>query len=107
MDESIELIEHFPQNISDLLRKLKEGQFEIKLEHQNLENLQDEMKSSSNRISASLIIAALIVGSSLILQQRIGPLISDISILGVIGYLLAGIMGLGLLLTIFKTRRKK
>lgn len=107
MDESIELIEHFPQNISDLLGKLKEGQFEIKLEHQNLENLQDEMKSSSNRISASLIIAALIVGSSLILQQRIGPLISDISILGVIGYLLAGIMGLGLLLTIFKTRRKK
>lgn len=65
------------------------------------------MKASSNRISASLIIAALIVGSSLILQQGIGPLVSNISILGIIGYILAGIMGIGLLYSILQSSRKK
>jgi ubiquinone biosynthesis protein len=65
------------------------------------------MKGSSNRISASLIIAALIVGSSLILQQGIGPLVSNISILGIIGYILAGILGLGLLVAILRSSRKK
>ena len=60
-DESLELIEYLPHNLSDLLRKLKEGQFEVKLEHHKLEDITQEIKRSSNRISASLIIAALIV----------------------------------------------
>ncbi len=107
MDESLELIEYLPHNLSDLLRKLKEGQFEVKLEHHKLEDITREIKGSSNRISASLIIAALIVGSSLILQQRIGPLISNVSILGIIGYILAGIMGLGLIFAILRSNRKK
>ena len=107
MDESLELIEYLPHNLSDLLRKLKEVQFEVKLEHHKLEDITREIKGSSNRISASLIIAALIVGSSLILQQRIGPLISNVSILGIIGYILAGIMGLGLIFAILRSNRKK
>ena len=107
IDESAQLVEHLPHNLSELLRKLRDGQFEVKLEHHNLENLTREMKASSNRISASLIIAALIVGSSLILQQGIGPLVSNISILGIIGYILAGIMGIGLLYSILQSSRKK
>lgn len=105
-DESLELIEYLPHNLSDLLRKLKEGQFEVKLEHHKLEDITQEIKRSSNRISASLIIAALIVGSSLILQQGIGPMVSDISILGIIGYLIAGILGLGLIVAILRSNHK-
>ncbi len=107
MDESVELVEHLPHHLSDLLRKLREGQFEVKLEHHNLEEITQEMKGSSNRIAASLIIAALIVGSSLILQQGIGPTISNVSIIGIIGYLIAGVLGLGLIISIFRSSRKK
>lgn len=107
MDESVELVEHLPHHLSDLLRKLREGQFEVKLEHHKLEEITREIKGSSNRISASLIIAALIVGSSLILQQGIGPTISNVSIIGIIGYILAGVLGLGLIISIFRLSRKK
>jgi len=107
IEENAEFLEHLPQNLSDLLRKLKEGQLEVKLEHHKLENLTQEIKGSSNRISVSLIIAAIIVGSSLILQQQIGPLVSNISILGIIGYILACIMGFGLIISIFKSRKRK
>lgn len=107
MDESVELVEHLPHHLSDLLRKLREGQFEVKLEHHKLEEITQEIKGSSNRISASLIIAALIVGSSLILQQGIGPTISNVSIIGIIGYILAGVLGLGLIISIFRSSRKK
>ncbi|HOV71787.1 ABC1 kinase family protein [Anaerorudis cellulosivorans] len=107
MDESVELVEHLPHHLSDLLRKLREGQFEVKLEHHKLEEITQEIKGSSNRISASLIIAALIVGSSLILQQGIGPTISNVSIIGIIGYILAGVLGLGLIISIFRLSRKK
>ena len=107
MDESVELVEHLPHHLSDLLRKLREGQFEVKLEHHNLEEITQEMKGSSNRIAASLIIAALIVGSSLILQQGIGPTISNVSIIGIIGYIIAGVLGLGLIISIFRSSRKK
>ncbi|HNQ60132.1 MAG TPA: AarF/ABC1/UbiB kinase family protein [Bacteroidales bacterium] len=107
LDASVELIEHLPQNIYDLLEKLKEGQFEIHLEHHRLENLANEIKSSSNRIAVSLIIAALIVGSSILIHQKIGPMVSNVSVWGIIGFVIAIIMGIGLLISSFRKNRRR
>jgi hypothetical protein len=52
-------------------------------------------------------IAALIIGSSLILQQKIGPTIFGFSALGILGYLLASIIGLGLIVSILRSGRWK
>ena len=52
-------------------------------------------------------IAALIIGSSLILQQKIGPTIFGFSALGILGYLLASIIGLGLIASILRSGRWK
>lgn len=107
IDASVELIEHLPQNMYDLLEKLKEGQFEIHLEHHRLENLANEIKESSNHISMSLIIAALIIGSSIIVQQKIGPLIANVSLWGILGFVIAAIMGIGLLISSMQRKRRK
>jgi len=107
LSNSFELIEHLPQDIADLLRKLKEGQLKFNFEHRGLENLTREIDRASNRISFSLIIAALIIGSSLILQQKIGPTIFGFSALGILGYLLASIIGLGLIVSILRSGRWK
>jgi len=52
-------------------------------------------------------IAAMIIGSSLILQQKIGPTIFGFSALGILGYLLASIIGLGLIVSILRSGRWK
>jgi ubiquinone biosynthesis protein len=56
----------------------------------------------SNRISFSIIIAALVVGSALIVISKTPPFIFGISLIGIIGFLAAAIMGIWLLIAILK-----
>jgi len=107
LQESIELIEQLPNNLIDILHKVKEGKLKFNFEHQGLEKLTREIDRSSNRLSFSLIIAALIIGSSLILQQQVGPFIFGYPILGIIGYLIASFLGLGLIISILRSGKWK
>jgi ubiquinone biosynthesis protein len=59
----------------------------------------------SNRISFSIIIAALIIGSALIVISNIPPLFYGISLIGIIGFLAAAIMGIWLLVAILRKGR--
>jgi ubiquinone biosynthesis protein len=52
-----------------------------------------------------MIISALIVGSSLIMQIDKGPMLFGFPILGLLGYSVAGILGLGLAIAILRSGR--
>ena len=60
---------------------------------------------TSNRMSFAIIIAALIIGSALIVISKIPPLVFGISFIGIIGYLVAAVMGIWLLVAIIKKGR--
>jgi len=95
-----------PRNLSLLLSKIINNEVEIAFRHENLDKLITEMDRSSNRLSFSILIAAIILGSSLIILAKVKPFIfGDISLLGVIGYLLAGILGMGLAVAILRSGR--
>jgi ubiquinone biosynthesis protein len=59
----------------------------------------------NNRISFSIIIAALIIGSAIIVNSRIPPLLYGVSLIGIIVFLPAAIMGIWLLVAIIKKGR--
>jgi ubiquinone biosynthesis protein len=59
----------------------------------------------SNRIAFAIVLAALIVGSSLIILSDIPPHWHSIPIIGLIGFLVAGVMGFWLLLSIIRHGR--
>lgn len=75
----------------------------MKFEHKGLEDLIHELDRSSNRLSFGLVIAALIVGSSLIIQWDKGPMLFGFPVIGVIGFLLAGAMGFWLAVNILRS----
>ena len=60
----------------------------------------DEFNKMINRLSFSLIIAGMIVGSSIIINSNPGPKIHGVSIIGLVGYLVSAILGLWLLISI-------
>ncbi|MFQ5864079.1 MAG: ABC1 kinase family protein [bacterium] len=94
-----------PRELELLLRRLKRGQFAIDLQDRGLQNLMLEIDRSSNRIAFSLIIAALIIGSSLILNQQVGPFFLGYPLFGILGYLFAGILGIWLVIAILRSGR--
>ena len=58
-----------------------------------------------NRLSFSIIVAAIILGSSMILQAKVGPLMHGWPILGLVGYGAALIFGLWLLVSMLRHGR--
>jgi ubiquinone biosynthesis protein len=104
-EEYRELAEELPSQVRQALRKVLHGQLRVEFSHVGLEHLSREMDRSSNRISFSLIISAIIVGSSLIINLGRGPLIYGFSALGIIGFFIAGLLGLWLAIAILRSGR--
>ena len=101
----LKLAESFPDEWRWLLRTLRRGELSFHISHKNLEKLSMEIDQASNRLSFSLIIAALIVGSSFIMNTSRGPFILGYPVLGVAGYIIAGVFGIGLIISIIRRGR--
>ena len=99
----VNLMKNFPRRFNHLLSKAEKGTLKFELEHVGLDGLVEELDIISNRLSFSMIIAALIVGSSLIIQTRMSPSLFGVPFLGMIGFLIAGFLGIGLLISIIRS----
>ncbi len=105
--ELFHLLEVLPKDILWFLRAIKKGKVDVGFEHKGLEKLINEIDRASNRLSLSLIIAALIIGSSLVLMQGAPPFILGYPAIGIIGFLLASFLGLGLIISILRSGKWK
>ena len=94
-----------PQMVRRLLRNLMRGQTRLIFRHEGLDNLIGEVDRSSNRIAFSLITAAIILGSSIIMLAKVGPKWGDLAILGLLGFVIAAFSGIWLLISIFRSGR--
>ena len=100
--ESLQFIRQFPKDMLEITRLMKNHKLGIKLEHHGLDTMLSTHDRVSNRISFSIIIAALIIGSALILASSIPPLFYGVSLLGIIGFFAAAFMGLWLLISMMR-----
>jgi ubiquinone biosynthesis protein len=79
------------------------GELAIRFTHGGIEGFIRQMERSTNRLSFSIVIAALIIGSSLIFQSGLGPALFGYPLLGLIGFLIASILGVWLLIGILRS----
>jgi ubiquinone biosynthesis protein len=101
-----ELASRLPEDAAAIISKFRRGKFKIHVYHDHLEELEQTVDNSSNRISFAVIIAALLIASSMLVPQT-GNVLGIISFqtLGILGYLTAMVMGLWLLFSIIRHRR--
>jgi len=104
--DSIEFIEKLPQSLTDILKKIADGKLKLIFENKKLEELTREISRSTKCMTLSMIIASLIIGSSLIMLMNTGPIIFGYSLQGFIGYVSAILLGLILILILNSERRK-
>jgi ubiquinone biosynthesis protein len=93
MSRLLQFLQQFPKDLMDLTGMIRQQKLSFKLEHKGLETMLATQDQTSNRMSFAIIIAALIIGSALIVISEIPPLVFGISLIGIIGYLVAAIMG--------------
>ena len=101
----LQLLRELPEELRTILRQLRGGRMRLEFEHRGLQALGAALDRVSNRIAFAIVLAALIVGSSLIVLSDIPPHWHDIPVIGLLGFLVAGIMGFWLLLSIIRHGR--
>jgi ubiquinone biosynthesis protein len=96
-----------PGDLRRVLRRIEHDDLTIRFQHIGLEDLDDALKTASNRITLGVVIAALLVGSSLIVTTKIEPYLFGYPALGIIGYILSALLGLYVIWDIVRHGRHK
>jgi ubiquinone biosynthesis protein len=93
------LLTEFPSEINEIIYKIKEGKFKTMIEVKGFEPLTEHIDMASNRVSAAIVVAALIIGASIISQW------DQTRMAGIIVFSLAGILGFWLLVKLFRKNK--
>ena len=101
-----DLISLLPRIGSQLLIQAERGEFGMTLEHKGLDQALDRLDRSANRISLSVLLAALIVGLALVipafnLTEQMG--LATIAV--VAGFVAVSLLGAWLAFSIWRSRR--
>jgi len=83
---TLSLVEKLPQDLSRLLRNARRGKLNIHLDIAHLRRVGDQLNQAANRISMALVIAALIVGSSIVMTVEGGPTLFGLPAFGFMGF---------------------
>ncbi|PIS27809.1 MAG: hypothetical protein COT43_08590 [Candidatus Marinimicrobia bacterium CG08_land_8_20_14_0_20_45_22] len=107
LEDFSSLVGEFPDKMRTIMDNAADGKFTIRFEHHNLEPVVREFSRAANRLSSALIITALILGSSFLIQVAAGPKLLGYPMFGTIGYLFAGILGVKLIVDVIRDRKSK
>lgn len=101
----LNLARHLPRDLKEIINRINRNKFKIDVEHRGFDRLVTDIDRSANRLSSSLILSALIIGSSIIMQTDKGPQFFGFPVLAFMGYTVAAVIGLWLVYAIIRSGR--
>ncbi|WP_282055382.1 ABC1 kinase family protein [Maribacter luteus] len=99
------LIDNLPEDINAILKKIKEGKLVVIHEHKGLKEFQVASNKAINRLVFAVIIAALSIGSSILVLAQMPPLINGVPLLGAIGFVISALLGFYVVISIFRNKQ--
>jgi len=105
ISSTYDILKELPETVEASLKMLKKGYINVAFEHKGLQNLTSTIDKSSSRVAFSLIISAILVSSSLIMVSGKGPKLWGHSAFGVVGFIVSGIFGIYLIISIIRNIR--
>jgi len=100
--DALSIVKDLPYDIGVVLRQARKGRFKIEFEHVGLEPIRRSMDRVSNRIPLTILIAALLLSSSVLVLAQVPPFVGDIPLLALIGYIITIILGFILVISIIR-----
>ena len=89
------------------MKMLTRGQLRLNLDVAGTEDPLNDFAHIANRLSMSIMVAGLFIGSSVVYYARIQPVIFGIPVIGFVGYLAALILGVWVARSIIRDDRRR
>jgi ubiquinone biosynthesis protein len=104
---TLEVAGQLPHDLSRLLRRARHGQVHVGIEIAHIRRVSDQIDRAANRLSLALVIAALIIGSSIVMTVGGGPTLFGLPAFGLLGYVGAALGGAAMLRSIWRGRHPR
>ncbi|WP_283651276.1 ABC1 kinase family protein [Ileibacterium valens] len=95
-----------PMEVADLLRMIRKGQFRMNLKLTDADTMMPDVNKMVDRIVVCVLIAALLMGSSVICTTNLKPTFLDIPLLGFAGFFLSFCLSVWLFIKMLFRGRK-
>ncbi|MCG8567899.1 MAG: AarF/UbiB family protein [Desulfobacterales bacterium] len=103
--DSYRLMQSLPADTGQILEQIKEGKLKATIRVEGLDKVVETQDHTNNRISFAIIIAALILGSAIVVHSNAPPLLFGVSVIGIGAFSAAAVMGVWLLAAIIRSGR--
>lgn len=94
--ETLQLLQDVPRDSISILHQARKGKFVLGFDVRKLDSILSYYRQESHKRSVSMIISSLIIASALLLSFKVPPQLFGISLLGMCGIALAGLLALWL-----------
>ena len=100
--EFAELAQALPGELRRIIAHLKTGETRVIFKHEGLEPAMNSWDRGTNRLAYAIMLAAMVIGSAVIVHARIPPVWNGIPVIGLAGFIISALMAMGLILAILK-----
>ncbi|BBL73160.1 ABC1 kinase family protein [Methylomagnum ishizawai] len=97
------LLGSLPADIRRVMRLLRAGAVKVNVDMPELAHFGGLMDRAASRLTVGMVTASLIIGSSIVMTVNGGPLLFGLPALGVLGFTAAGVGGVWLLASMWRT----
>lgn len=101
----LSLLGELPQDLSRLLRAARAGRLDIRVDVPQLGRAGNQVDRAASRLAMAIVIAALIIGSSIVMTVPGGPSLLGLPFFGLLGFVGAVAGSLWLLVSIARSGR--
>jgi ubiquinone biosynthesis protein len=102
---AIDLIGDLPRDLKRLLQAARRGRLQLHVETQSLKAFGAQINRAANRLTMGIVTAALLIGSSIVMNSVGGISSRWLLAIGVTGFLGAALCGIWILISIWRSGR--
>ena len=105
LKEKLVTLGELPRDVQRVLHRIEDEDLGIILQHRGFEQASDTIHHAFSRLSLAVIIGSLIIGSSVVINTGVTPLLWGYPAIGITGYLLSAALAVYVSLDILRGNR--
>jgi ubiquinone biosynthesis protein len=105
LDDTATLLRDLPFDLHEVISRLRSGNLRFRMDISGLEERIRDIDRSINRLAFAIVIAGAVIASSFLSRAVVGPSVFGVPLVGLAGYLVAGVLGVWFLVGIFRSGR--
>ncbi len=98
--DTLSFMDNLPYDAGVVLDQLKKGRVKIEFEHRGLEPLRQTLHQITHHMALTVLLASMLISSSLIVLAGVPPFVGSFPLIGVIGFGISGVLAILIIISL-------